>query len=241
MVETVDDALDLTISADRAIDPSAFTRIASTSYARLGTTQLHALGLPPTINRARLRAGRAVRALRPSPVAITGSPGPATEKAPSQRVRWRYWRSLSYWLLRPHLLPPAQLIAQRRGLIKDLGELVLLQVMGTRAIAAGSGSPFALLFAAGTPDVRVVLRTDVPASAHPLPDLPRDLSRVSGVLLDLADPWLVPPGIGAFRARRLEALSTALRARPVVGRGLLAGRSRWCDVFELKESAGQGP
>ena len=238
MVETVDDALDLTITADGPIHSGSFTRIASRSFAQLRTTQLRALGLPHAINRARLMAGRAVRALTPSPIAMTAFAEPATEKAPSLRDRWRYWRSLSYWVLRPHLLPPALLIAQRGLLVRDLSELGRLQVMGMRAIAAGSGSPFALLVAAGAPDVRVVLRADVPTSANPLPDLPRDLLRGSGVSLDLTDPWLVPPRIGGVPARRLEALSTVAHARPAVGRNLLAGRARWCDVFELKGSAG---
>ncbi len=241
MVETVDDALDLTITADGPIDPGAFARIASRSYERLRTTQLHALGLPPAINRPRLMAGRAVRAFTPSPIAIAVSPTGAKDRVQAWRGRWRQARALTYWAVRPHVLPASFLGRGRTGLLTELSELGRLQVLGSRALAVGAPSPFVLLIDQARRDLRVVLRRDVPASGSPLPALPPDLSSASGVSFYLTDPWLIPPGIGGMLGRRLEAVSAVLRARPDVGRRLLAGQAPWCDVVLLGESAGDDP
>jgi hypothetical protein len=239
MVETVDDALDLTITADRPIDRGAFARSASRSYARLRTTQRHALGLLPAVIRARLRVGRAARALAPSPIAIAASPTSAQNGLQTWRLRGRYMRSMTYWAARPHHLPWALLVRHRGALPSELSELGRLQLMGSRAIAVGVPSPFVLLIDEATRDLRVVLRRDAPASGSLLPALPSDLSAASTVSLHLTDPFLVPPGIGGVLGRRLEAVSAVLRARPDVGRRLLAGQTPWCDVVLLEESAGE--
>lgn len=240
MVETVDDALDLTITAERAIEPSAFARMADGSYARLRTTQLHALGLPPAVHRARLMAGRALRALGPSPIAIAASPTRPRDRVQLWRRRWQHVRSMAYWAVRPHDLPWSLLVRHRGALLTELSELGRLQLLGARALAVGAPSPFVLLVDEATRDLRVVLRRDAPASGSPLAVVPPDLSSASSVSLHLTDPWLVPPGIGGLLGRRLEAVSAVLRARPDVARRLLAGRAPWCDVVQLQESAGEG-
>jgi hypothetical protein len=237
MVETVDDALDLSITAGGAIHLGAFAPIASKSFERMRTTQLHALGLPPAINRVRIMAGRVVRGLRPSPIAIGPGPHRAGEKAHTLRERWRYMRSLTFWATRPRVLPTALLLRHRGALLRDLSELGRLQLMGKRAYAAGAPHPFVLLVDEGARDLRVVLRRDVPASGRALSALPRDVSWASGVVLDLTDPWLVPGGVWGSPPRMLEALSTVLRARPKVGRRLLAGSRPWCDVIALDPQA----
>lgn len=233
MVETVDDALDLKITADRPMHASAFVRLASKSLARMRTTQLHALGLPPAVNRVRIVAGRAVRAFGPSPIAIAASPTRPRDMVQVWRGRWHYVRSLTYWAVRPRDLPWALLVRHRGALLTELSELGRLQLMGARVVATRAPSPFVVLIDEAAHDLRVVLRWDVPPSGSPLPALPLDLSSASSVSLHLADPWLIPPGIGGLLGRRLEALSALLRARPDVGRRLLAGRAPWCDVVLL--------
>ena len=241
MVETVDEALDLTITAKRALEPGAFARMADGSYARLRTTQLHALGLPPAVNRARLMAGRALRAFGPSPIAIAASPTRPRDRVQVWRRRWQHVRSMAYWAVRPHDLPWALLARHRGALLTELSELGRLQRLGARALAVGAPSPFVLLVDEATRDLCVVLRRDAPASGSPLPAVPADLSSAFSVSLHLTDAWLIPPGIDGLPGRWLDAVSALLRARPDVGRRLLAGRAPWCDVLLLRESAGDRP
>jgi hypothetical protein len=236
MVETIDDALDLTITAAGAIHPGAFARIASRSFERMRTTQLHALGLPPAVNRVRMMAGRVVRALRPSQIAYVPAPTRAHEKVHRLRERWRFMRSLTYWALRPHVLPWAILVRHGRGLLIEMSKLGRLQLMGVRAIRGGASSPFAVLIDERAGDLRVVLRHDVPASGSPLPHVPLDLSFATSVSLHLTDPWLAPTGIEGMLGRRLDAVSAVLAKRPDVGRRLLVGQSPWCDAFLVSDS-----
>jgi hypothetical protein len=234
MVEKVDDGLALSSTAGKPLRPSDFERSASRSYRRLRTTQLHAFGLSPGINRVRLMAGRVVRGVKPSPIAIGTSPRRVNEKAHAMRERWRYLRSVTYWAVRPRVLPLALLVRHRGALLRDLSELGRLQVMGERAHVAGAAHPFAVLLAERTRDLRIMLRGDLPESGRPLSELPGDVSWASGISLDLIDPWLVPAGVQGSPARRLEALSAVLRARPQSGRRLLAGPRTWCDVIALE-------
>ena len=118
-------------------------------------------------------------------------------------------------------------------LLRELSQLGRLQLMGARARATGAESPFVLLVGEPGDDLRLVLRGDAPTSGHPLSALPEDLSRATGLTLDLTDPWLVPLGVSASPARRLEACSAVLLARPEVGRRLLAGQTAWFDVLAL--------
>ncbi len=241
MVEAVDDALDLTAAADRPTPPGAFARMASGSFARMRTTQLHALGLPPAVNRLRLVPGRALRAFGPSPIAIAASSTRARGAVQALRRRWQFMRSMTFWAVRPGDLPWTLLVRHRGALLTELSELGRLQLLGARALKVGAPSPFALLIDEATGEVRVVLSGGVPAPGRPLPALPPDLSSASSVSLHLADPWLIPPGVDGVPGRRLEAVSALLRARPDVGRRLLAGRGPWFDVVRLQESEGHHP
>jgi len=79
-------------------------------------------------------------------------------------------------------------------------------------------------------EVRITVRTELPATAALASDLPGDLSWASSVSLQLTDPWLLPAGWEGSRPRTLEGLSTLIRVRPEVAGRLLVGRARWCDV-----------
>lgn len=236
MVQTVDEGLDLAVSARAAIQPGAFVRMASRSFAALRTTQLHALGLPPAVNRVRLRAIRVLRALRPAQIAYVTTPASPHDKVQTWRVRWRLMRSLSYWALRPQVLPWTLLARHGRGLLSDLAELGRLQLMATRALRAGASSPYAVLVDERAGDLRVVLRHDVPAASNPLPEVPRDASIARSVSLHLTDRWLVPAGIDGMLNRRLDTLSAVLAERPDVGRRLLVGEAAWCDAFLVPDA-----
>jgi Glycosyl transferases group 1 len=236
MVEAMDDGLALSNEAREPMRRRDFERLATRSYNRLRTTQLYALGLSPRINRVRIMAGRVVRGLRPSPIAIATTPRRPNEKAHAVRERWRFMRSLTYWAVRPDVLPSALLLRHGSALLRDLSELARLQLMGVRAAASGAGRPFVVVVDEPAGDLRVVLRRDLPA-ARALPALPRDVSWASSITLDLSDPWLVPGGVRGSPPRSLEALSAVLRARPDVGRRLLAGQRPWCDVVALDPQA----
>lgn len=230
MVEAVDDGLDLKVTPREPIGVAAFSRIASRSFARMPMTQRHAFGLPPAINRLRLLPLRAVRVLRPSPLAmsVSGIP-PATAK---QRLREvvGYLRALVYWGMRPRVLPLRLLLTQRGALLKELSELGRLQEFGARALATRSGSPLVTLIPGANGDVRIILASDAPADGRRLARLPDALPPDVGITLDLSDPMLIPLGVGQSQPRRLEALSAVMRARPDVGRTLLAGRTAWSSI-----------
>jgi hypothetical protein len=237
MVQTIDEGLDLAVSARAAIQPDAFARMAARSFAALRTTQLHALGLPPSINRVRLRVIRALRALRPAQIAYVPTPPSPHDRVQTWRVRWRLGRSLGYWVFRPQILPWTLLARHGRGLISDLAELGRLQLMATRALRGGAPSPYAVLVDERAGDLRVVLRQDVPAASGPLSEVPRDASFARSVSLHLTDRWLVPAGIDGMLNRRLETLSAVLAERPDVGRRLLVGEAAWCDAFLVPDAS----
>jgi len=165
-------------------------------------------------------------------------PTPASPRDMVQtlRVRWRLMRSLSYWALRPHILPWTLLLRHGRGLLTDLAELGRLQLMATRALRGGAPSPYAVLVDERARDLRVVLRNDVPAASSPLPEVPLDVSFAKSVSLQLTDRWLVPAGVDGMLDRRLETLSAALARRPDVGRRLLVGEAPWCDAFHVPDT-----
>jgi hypothetical protein len=236
MVAIVDDALALAATSTKAIQPREFERLASRSYRRMRTTKVYALGLPPAVNRVRIMAVRALVGLAPSPIAISTSRQHALKGLRAWRERWRYFRSLAHWALRPHLLPPTVLLRHRGALLRELSQLGRLQLIGARARATGVKSPYVLVVGEPGTDLRLVLRGDAPASGHPLPSLPDDLSTASGITLDLTDQWLVPLGVSGSPAHRLAACSEVLRERPAVGRGLLAGETAWFDVLALDSS-----
>lgn len=234
MVEAMDEGLALSVGTREPMRPRDFERLATRSYKSLRTTRLHAFGLTPRINRVLIMAGRVVRGLRPSPIAIATSPQRPAEKAHAMRERWRFMRSLLYWAARPHILPSALLLRHGGALLRDLSELARLQLMGVRSGASGAGLPFVVLVDERGRDLRVVLRGDLPTSEATVPALRRDVSWASGITLDLTDPWLVPGGVRGSPPRRLEVLSAVLSARPDVGRRLLAGRTPWCEFVAIE-------
>lgn len=84
-------------------------------------------------------------------------------------------------------------------------------------------------------EVRITVRSDLPRTATMAADWPGDLSWASTVALHLTDPWLMPAGWEDSQPRSLEGLSALVRARPDVGRRLLIGRARWCEVAIIGE------
>lgn len=237
MVGAMDEGIALSVRTREPMHPRDFERLATRSYNSLRTTRLYAFGLPPRTNRVLIMAGRVVRGLRPSPIAIATTPRRPNEKAHAMRERWRFMRSLTYWAARPHLLPSALLLRHGGALLRDLSELARLQLMGVRAAASGAGRPFVVVVDEPAGDLRVVVRRDLPTAARALSALPRDVSWASSITLDLSDPWLVPGGVRGSPPRSLEALSAVLRARPEVGRRLLAGERSWCDVVAVDPQA----
>lgn len=233
MVEQVDDGLDLKVTARHAVSAGEFERVASRSLAGMPHRRMRAYGLPPAINRVRYLVARAVQVPIPSPIAIPPASNGADGRLPRLRAAVRYARALTYWTIRPNVIPSALLMANRRTLPRDLSEIGRLQAFGAKAIAAGSGSPFIMVLDRDRREVRITARSELPPTATIAPDLPGDLAWVSSISLDLTDPWLVPPGWEGSQPRTLEGMSALIRARPDVGRRLLGGRARWCDVATI--------
>ncbi len=232
MVEAVDDGLDLGISPRASLRPEAFERVASKSFARMPFTQLHAFGLPPAVNRIRLLPGRVARVLRPSPLAMSVSGVPPTTARQRLREMIGHGRAVAYWAIRPGALPWRFLFVHRGALLKELSELGRLQDFGARGVATKSGGPLVIVISPATGDLRIMFGADAPANGHALARLADELPWASGITLDLQNPMLLPVGVGEAQPRRLEALSAVMRARPDVGRRLLAGRTRWADVVD---------
>ncbi len=197
MVETMDAGLDLRPSARADISAEAFDAIASRSLARLPSSQMHAWGLPPAVNRVRRLPRRAVHLLAPSPTAIVAPPPGAENRRPMRR-RIRVARARAYWALRPGALPRSLLRAHGGALLDELSELASIQEHGRRAIATGAGSPFAVVVNESTDEIRIVLDPEVPNGAAREDRLPADLP-ATAVVLDLGDPWLVPMRVGVAR------------------------------------------
>ncbi len=239
MVETIDNGLELGLTAARTISRLKFDRIASRSLARMPYARMHALGLPPAVNRLRFLMARALQVPIPSPIAIPPRSSRAGGEPPGLRAAVRYTRALAYWAIRPRLLPWRLLLANRRTLPAELSEIGRLQDFGARAITAGSGSPFAIVLDRQLQEVRIVLSGDVPPSATPLTGPPRDLSWATRISLDLTDPWLLPAGWEGTESRRLDGLSAIIGARPEVARRLLSGSAEWCVVAILPPSSRQ--
>ena len=241
MVETVDTGLDLKATAAHAVSAAEFERVASRSLARMPNSRMRAYGLPPAINRVRYLAARAVQVPIPSPIAIppisTGTAG----RLPRLRAAVRYLRALTYWAIRPNVIPSGLLMAYRRTLPGDLSEIGRLQVFGAQAVAAGAGSPFVMLLDRDRREVRVTVRSELPPAATIASDVSGELAWASSVSLHLTDPWLVPAGWEGSQPRTLEGLSALIQARPEVGRRLLIGRARWCDVATIGEGEVRPP
>jgi hypothetical protein len=241
MVETVDNGLDLKATAVHAVSAAEFERVASRSLARMPNARMRAHGLPPAINRLRYLAARAVQVPIPSPIAIPPVSSGPVGRLPRLRAAVRYSRALTYWAIRRSVIPSALLMANRRTLPGDLSEIGRLQAFGAQAVAAGAGSPFAMVLDHDRREVRITVRTELPPGATISPRLPGDLSWASTVSLHLTDPWLLPAGWEGSQPRLLEGLSAVIQARPEVGRRLLTGRARWCDVATVGEGEVRPP
>jgi hypothetical protein len=238
MVAAVDDGLGLQVTADQGIDAGAFEAIATRNFAAMPYQRMRAAGLPPAVNRIRFLAVRAALLPTPSPIAIPPLTDPAAERMQGPRAWVRYARAFSYWAMRPGVLPWSMLQEHRRALPRELSELGRLQAFGRRAFAAGADSPLVVVLDQRAGEVRIVLRTDLPADVTALAGFPDDIAWASAVSLDLTDPWLVPLGFEGLRSRSFGALSAVLRAHPDVARQLLVGRAPWCDVALLGDAEG---
>jgi hypothetical protein len=233
MVETVDHGLDLKATAAHAVSAAEFERVASRSLARMPNARMRAYGLPSAINRVRYLAARAVQVPIPSPIAIPPISTRTVGRLPRLRAAVRYARALTYWAIRPNMIPSELLMANRRALPGDLSEVGRLQAFGAQAVAAGAGSPFVMVLDRARRDVRIMLRSQLPPTAAVASDLSGDLSWASSVSVHLTDPWLVPAGWEGSQPRSFEGLSAVIQARPDVARRLLIGRARWCDVATI--------
>ena len=241
MAQTVDDGLDLKVTRPHAVSADEFERVASRSLAQMPSARTRAYGLPPAINRFRFLAARAVQVPIPSPNAIPPVSNAAGGRLPRLRAAVRYSRALIYWAIRPSVIPSGLLMANRRTLPGDLSEIGRLQVFGAQAVAAGAGSPFVMALDRDRGEVRITVRSELPPTATISSDVSGDLSWASGVSLHLTDPWLVPAGWEGSQPRTLEGLSAVVQARPEVGRRLLIGRARWCDVATIGEGEVRPP
>jgi hypothetical protein len=228
MVRAMDEGLALQATARPEPTATAFERVAERSYRQLPSTRARALGLPPRVNRVRRWPRRIATLAVPSSTAILAVP-PGAEHQRVWRRRVRVARVRAYWAVRPGTLPRSVRRAHGRPLLEELSQLAILQQHGARAVRSGAGSPFALRAHERAGTLSVVLNED--GSAPVDSELfPADLGWVSGLWLDLADPWLVPAGVGPARSLRLDALSWLIQERPDIGRRLLIGREPWCAV-----------
>lgn len=230
MAEAVDAGMDLRTTGRVRVPATTFVKLASRSFATMPHTKLHALGLPPSINRIRLGIARMARLLSPSAVALAPSAAHETERLRLPRTAIRCARALAYWALRPQVLPWRYLVLGGRPLLEELAELRRLQDLGRRAEHTTGASPCVLLLDEAAGEVRLVVRTDEPASTGRLDQLPADLSWATALRLDLGDRWLVPIDRPERRSMPLAAISAVMRAHPRAGRQLIAGTAPWCGI-----------
>ena len=224
LLELVDEGLDLHDTAVAPLDPASFEELAFRNL--------------DSMLRARLRPGgwrRIMRVTRRIGHHLTPSPIAIRTAQLGGRARWhvlrevsRYARAFLYWAVRPRTLPWRLVITHRGPLLRDLSDLARLADFSRRATSTGAGRPFTARLDLAAGEVRIVISEG--RYGDEVPGWPTDLAGVADVYLDLNDVWLVPPGVGAADARRLDGLSAVVRARPDVGRRLLAGAEPWCEV-----------
>lgn len=230
MVEIIDDGLDLRLTGRRTQPPESIHQLASRNFTAMPHTRLHAFGLPPAVNRARLGLAQAARLFRPNAIAMASWAGQENEKLHGIREMIRHAQAAAYWILQPRVIPWTDLLRGGRPLLEDLGELRRLQELGASARATGSAFPYVLLLDETAREVRLMMGLELSASADVIADVPVDLSWATTIRLHLSDPWLTPIDQSGACSMVLGALSAALVARPdVVGR-LLAGPAPWCTV-----------
>lgn len=237
MVELVDAGLGLVAAPRSGIATEAFSEIANRSYRMLPGSRQREYGLPPAINRMRMLPGRVARQLKADPIGIAPLAGRQRETAHRLHELARLYRALVYWALRPRLVPWSELLRGGRGLLADLGELRRLQRLGARARKLACGSPYSLLLDEGAHELRVALRTDVPAGAIALRSVPVDLAWAQSIRLDLTDAWLAPSNDRERMRMRLETLSGMFRRHTEPGRRLIEGEAAWCDIWLARDSA----
>jgi hypothetical protein len=225
MTRAMDDGLGLTPAPHAGPSASAFERIAERSYRRLPAIRAHAWGLPRRVNRLRLVPRQIADRIVPHPTAILVI-APEHEHRWIWRRRIRVARAGAFWAARPRTLPWSLILAHGRPLLEELSRLARLQSHGARANRAGAGSPFCIRLDEATGTLSI---GDATAGTSDAGDLPSDLGWVTNVRLDLTNPWLVPPGLGAMQDR-FVALADVFRDRPDVGRRLLRGSEPWAAV-----------
>jgi hypothetical protein len=229
LAEAMDRGLDLRAVSQTGISAADFDRIADRAFRRLPTTQAHALGLPPRVNRFRRIPGRIAVLTKPSPTAILAVPQGTDPRQRLWRRRIRVGRAAAYWIAHPRMLPASVMRAYGRTLLEELSQLALLQAHGARAVGTGAGSPFVLRADETSGTLSIEHQAAGAGSTEP-GIIPEDLGWVRTLKLDLANRWLIPGGIGPARDHRFEALSALFRDRPDVGRRLLVGRAPWCAI-----------
>jgi hypothetical protein len=231
VAESLDAALGLEPRTTRSLTAESFEGIAGRSLEAMAELQ----PLPPRSSRRRRlrRLATRLRRLLPSPTAVATFPGQANAGWAGLRRRVRHGRALAWWLLHPRLVPSGRLLRGGAALLADLCQLRLVQEMGARAAAAGVPSPFVLLLDRSTAAARIVDRDAIPAGAPQASPVSGDLSWARSIGIDIANPWLVPIGMGPARGVSLAALSELMLAHPGVAGRAIAGSLSWCAVVEL--------
>lgn len=230
MVDSIDDAMDLHPSARATVVAGEFLRLARRSFAAMPYTKLYAFGLPPRVNRVRLRVVRVAGLLKPNATSIA----PYAVQTVEGMHRLRHWirhvRAFAYWAARPSVLPAKELVLGRRRLLEDLGELRQLQVAGRRALTTTGLSPYILTLDPEEGELRLGTAPATASPGYAIAGLPDDLS-VRSIRLDIDDRWFVSSDAPARLHGPLEALSALARNRPAVVRRLLTHWGPWCTIL----------
>ena len=233
MVETMDDGLELT--TDRRPDrcrPGLRTASplgASPASRQPGCT-------PAAFHRRSIASGACPRGSpldsSPHPTAILPV-SPGTEGRRRLRRHIRVARAFTYWSVRPRALPargagdrakkPARGAerAERHPGSRPGGRI--RAGPAARSSWSSTGRPESCASSPGPPDGVVAT----------LISLPTDLTWVTALVIDLADPWLVPAGVRPERDRRLRSAIRRAPDRPTLDGGCSPGWRRGARWWSL--------